>query len=575
MRNLKQLLYFSLFTFFLSSCISEAKQEKRKVVIIAEKSDASTLNPVAAGDEMSLYLSMQIFQTLLGMDFESQQLVGVLAEGRPKIELKEGNQWMSYQLRPEARFGDGSAVTMRDVLFSLKANVCPLVNNLGGASYYGATIDSVIWSATDSLRITMVCHELNNRNEFVSGDFSILQERRYDSLLLLRNFSYESLLHREDLKENDTIQQFSEHFNSAKYAYESDHLSGSGAYRLKEWIKGQRIVLERKEDWWGDQFAQEHKLFVANAARLQYEVIPDGNTALSALQAGEVDFIRNISSKIYLDLLQQDSLPTITLAAREIYDYNYLAFNLNRTRLANLKLRKAIAHATPRQQIIETVFQNQASLTNVPLPSIRTDLINDTIKGYSYDLEKSKELIAQTAWKDADGDGVLEKEIDGKQQNLELTFLYNTSNKQRKAVGLILQNELKKLGIELKVEGLEWSVYLQRLRSGDFDICYGGKLSLPIPPDYSSSFHSKSANGGRNYANYQNSSLDSLIEQIGTELDPLRRKDMVNKFQEIVHQDLPYLYLLTPKKHIAFSKELKNANIYSLRPNFWAPELSW
>lgn len=557
-----------------TACVSEIKQEQRDRIIIAEKNDAATLNPVSASDEMSLYLSQQIFQPLLALDFESEKLVGVLSDGRPQIELKNGQQWIHYQLRTGASFGDGSPVTVKDVLFSLKANICPLVKNVGGINYYGRIIDSVKWSPQDSLQFTFVCNRLNSRNEMISGDFSVLQESVYDSLNLLRNFSYESLKSREDLEENDTIQRFAEQFNATDFAFNSKYISGSGAYELVEWTKGQRMVLKQKQNWWGKKYADQHKLFVVNAPLLQYEVIPDENTALTALKTGEIDFSRHLPAKSYLELLEEDT-PSVAMAVEDVLGYQYLMFNLNHPILSSLQLRKALAHAVPLEQIITTVFLDQASITHVPFSPKLKSLVNDTLKGYPYQLEKTKELLAAEGWEDTDEDGILDKQIGAEAVPLEFTYLYNSENNNRKAVGLVLQNEFKKIGVKLNIQALEWSVYLQKVRGGDFEISYGGSVSPPVSPNFSGAFHSKSANGGRNYANYQNPMVDSLIDAMALELDAEESNKQIKLFQEIVHNDLPYLFLLTPKKHIAFSKELKNANIYSMRPNFWAPELSW
>ena len=158
---------------------------------------------------------------------------------------------------------------------------------------------------------------------------------------------------------------------------------------------------------------------------------------------------------------------------------------------------------------------------------------------------------------------------------MELSYGYNSSNKERKAIGLILKQELKKVGIDLKVIGVEWSVYSEKLRNGGFDLFFGGTVTTPSTPNFFGEFHSKSIGNGRNYASYNNTKADSLIEAINKELNLEAQKDLIYQFQEIIHRDLPYLYLYSPKERVAYSAQLKNVNIYSLRPNFWASEIYW
>lgn len=557
---------------FLVSCQPKSKETKLKSrIVIAEKVDATSLNPVSVSDELSIYLSMQMFQTLTTVDFETNQLVGVLAESRPLIEIEEdGRQKITYQIRGEASFADGSKLTARDVAFSLKANVCPLVNNLGGVNYYGRYIDSIGFYE-DSLRISFFCESIDIQNELVSGDFFVLKEKHYDPKGILNAFRYDELVKIDSLKEQKEIQFFAEEFNDQKFANNKDFIVGSGPYQLEKWERGQRIIIKKKENWWGDQFKEEHTFFRAKAKQLQYEIIPDQNTAIAALKSGKVDFLRKINAKNYAAL--SDSM--LVKRSTDKFAYQFLNFNLEQSALSDLSVRKSIAYATPIEKIIEVVFQNEAEATHVPFSANQKNMINDTIQGYAYDLNKSKQLLAEANWKDEDGDGILEKEINGELVELKLSYLYNSGNDFRKSVGLVLKEELKEIGIALEVQGIEWSVYLQRQRNGDFDISYGGVINHPLLSDFYSIFHSKSANGGRNLANYKSDLADSLIGLINVELDVKKRKYLINRFQEVIHKDLPYLYLLSPKERIAHSKQLKNANIYALRPNFWAPELSW
>tara|TARA_B110000503_G_scaffold133815_1_gene211894 strand:+ start:292 stop:693 length:402 start_codon:yes stop_codon:yes gene_type:complete len=132
---------------------------------------------------------------------------------------------------------------------------------------------------------------------------------------------------------------------------------------------------------------------------------------------------------------------------------------------------------------------------------------------------------------------------------------------------------LNKIGISLQVNELEWLTYLKALKNNEIQLFMSGKLTLPITPDFTNALHSASANGGRNYANYQNPTLDSLIENILMEPNQQLRTVMIKKVQEIVANDAPYIYLLSTKNRFARSNRLKNVPVYSIRPHFWAAEL--
>lgn len=120
---------------------------------------------------------------------------------------------------------------------------------------------------------------------------------------------------------------------------------------------------------------------------------------------------------------------------------------------------------------------------------------------------------------------------------------------------------------------LEWITYLKALRNNKVQIFMSGKLTLPITPDFTNSLHSSAANGGRNYANYQNTKLDTIIDNILMEPNKQLRTEMIKDVQAIVASDAPYIYLLSTKNRFAHSNRLQNVPIYSIRPHFWAAEL--
>lgn len=565
-----------LLSIFLFSCVpAEKKQNTNEPINIHASSDAATLNPVAARDELSFIISMQLYQTLTAIDFNTEVLVGVIATSAPKLSTDSlNNLLISYEIRPEASFDDGTSITAKDVAFSLKLNVCPLINNVGGANYYGF-IKEIVYRESDPLKISFKCEKAGPIYPYFSGDFAILPSHIYDPQNSLAKFSYKALLENDSLQYNPEIIKYAQEFNAEKYASDPNFINGSGAYQLKAWNRNKNILIERKKEWWGEKLDNKNTFFITNAPSLNYEIINDQTTAMVALKSGKIDFLRSIPPKDYLAL--QKSASSINLRTTSINEFGYqsIGFNLNNPLLNELALRKSIAYLTPKKKIIDKIYYGQAIPTNVPLSPQRKDLIDSTLNEYEYNIEKSKQLLKEANWQDKDNNGVLEKMIGGKIVECKLTYHYNSGNKEREAVGLILKDELKKVGIELEVIGIEWSVYLQKLRAGEMQIFFNGTSSLPIPPDFKSSFHSASANGGRNYANYKNQVSDSLIEVIKTSMDPEVRKTAIKAFQNQLNQDLPYVFLLTTKEQIAYSSKLNEVPTYSVRPNFWPPELSW
>jgi peptide/nickel transport system substrate-binding protein len=575
--HLKQLFsypsfWLSILILSLLSCVPQQREETKRAIIIGETADAASLNPLSLRGELSQILSLQLFQPLLSIDFATEEVVGILAKTTPEISIDSlGNQLLTYNLREEARFDNGETITAKDVLFSLKMNICPQVENDHGADYFNF-IQKVQLYPDEPLKITFHCQGVSNLYELASGGLVIIPSYHYDPDGLIKSFSYERLLSDTTLKQNDTIRLLAKRVNAANFAFDPAYIKGSGAYRLTEWQKGQRLVLEKKQAWWGDAIENGNTFFIANAPALQYEIIPDQTTALSALQSSSIDFLRKLSSKEFQKLQSAGRSDIITRSVAK-HGYHYLGFNTNEILLQDPRVRKAIAYVLPKEAVRDQIYLGQAALTHVPLSPHLNSLINDTLKAYPYSPEKASMLLLEAGWRDSNEDGILDRSINGERQDLHLEYHYNSGNEQREAIGLLLKQELANIGIELDISSIEWSVYLQKLRSNELDLFLGEVVSLPVVPDYSSAFHSSSANGGRNYANYQNPQVDSLIEAIRHELDPQRQQILIHRFQELIHHELPYLPLLSPNEQLAYSNRLKEVNVYAVRPHVWLPEL--
>src|SRR5690606_33993656 len=165
--------------------------------------------------------------------------------------------------------------------------------------------------------------------------------------------------------------------------------------------------------------------------------------------------------------------------------YHCLGFNLDHPILNDIHIRKAIAHCLNKELFIEKVLYGLAEPTNGPLTPWREKIYNNEITPIPFDLDKAKEEINKSKWFN--------------QSPIEIEYAYNAGNKEREALGLILKEEAAKSGININLDAYEWSVYLQKLKSGELELFYSAVSSSLLPPNYSNSFHSSAANDGRNY----------------------------------------------------------------------------
>jgi peptide/nickel transport system substrate-binding protein len=147
-------------------------------------------------------------------------------------------------------------------------------------------------------------------------------------------------------------------------------------------------------------------------------------------------------------------------------------------------LRKAICYALNRTEMVEGAFNGYATpaTDSMVLCPSRPDVPKCCGKGYDYDIEKAKELLSEAGWNDTDGDGILDK--DGKSlKDLDFAITSSTDLIWQKDLATIVQSQLNKIGIDIKIRTLEWADYSELAKTGDFDLCMaysqGGAFSSP------------------------------------------------------------------------------------------------
>jgi len=540
-------------------------------VVIHGLSDAKGLNPITTSDAYANeYVIPNIFQTLLAYDHQTMELVPVLAKSRPVIRLNGEVAEMDFELRPEAAWDNETPVTVDDVLFSFKTAFCPKVNNDNikpGVDY----VKDIKTYADNNRKFTVVCNKYIGMEDGVGYDIKIMPEYVYDPQHVLRKYSLASIIAASAPAANDpAIKAFADNFNSEKVARDSSLVKGSGAYRLISFETGQRLIVERKANWWGDKVNKENEYFEAYPKRLVFETINDFNTALTALVDEKLDFIYVTPVKEYVELDNSAKFKENYVKSEpQMLSYQAIGVNNKDKILSDVKVRQALCYLTNVDQIIDKVLYGKGVRTIGSVLPMKKDAYNNDIKPYPYDMEKAKNLLTEAGWVDSDGDGVLDKVIDGQKTKLELTYTYNAGNPLRETVGLLIQQSYKQAGITVNIKPLDWSLYLDELKKHNCQLFYQGWVKQPRPDDEKQIFHTSSSNGGSNYMSFGNAQTDALIEQIRTELDVAKRNALYKQWQQITHEAVPYVFLYVQNFRNCVHQRFENVKAGPVYPGVW------
>jgi peptide/nickel transport system substrate-binding protein len=168
---------------------------------------------------------------------------------------------------------------------------------------------------------------------------------------------------------------------------------------------------------------------------------------------------------------------------------------------------------------------------------------NPEVMPYPYDPDKAKALLFEAGWKDENGDGILEKE----NQPFVFTIITNQGNKQRETCALIMQQRLKDVGIDVKVRAIEWAAFLKEFVDKKKFEAVILSWTIPVDPDLYNVFHSsKTREGELNFISYYNEEVDRLIDEGRFTLDREKRRQAYYRIQEILMEDVPYIFLYVP-----------------------------
>lgn len=307
---------------------------------------------------------------------------------------------------------------------------------------------------------------------------------------------------------------------------------GLGQYKLTNWVSGQELILD------SNHYYFEGRPYID---QFVYRVIPDRATMFLELQTGGVDmmdltpiqYTKQTESDFFRNNFQKFRYPQFV--------YTYMGFNLKHPFFKDKRVRQAIAYAIDKSEIVDVVLFGLGSPATGPyVPN--TWPYNPNVKEYKYDPEKAKQLLKEAGW-EPNSKGVMEK--DGKA--FEFTIRTNMGNTLRMNTATIIQWRLAKVGIKVKIEAIEWSTFVNEfIDKRRYEVVILG-WSIGLDPDqYDIWYSGKTKEKEFNFVSYSNPEVDALLEKGRRTYDIAERKKSYYRIQEILADELPYIFLYVP-----------------------------
>jgi peptide/nickel transport system substrate-binding protein len=522
-------------------------------LVIAMRSEPKTLNPVLAQDAPSRDVIRCLTADLIHINRGSQKTEPALAKSW--TASRDGRQY-TLRLRRGLRFSDGQPLDADDVVFSFQV-------------YLDEKIDSperdLLVVGGKPISVEKV-DQYTVRFDMAQPDAAA--ERLFDGIAILPRHLLEGVYRRGDFA------------NAWSVSMAPAEFAGLGPFRLKEYVPGQRIVLERNPYYW-KQDGSGHRLPYLD--QLVFLFVPSEDAQVIRFQAGDADILTRFSAENFAVLEKQQSARHYHLDDLGAgLEYNFLFFNLNSVDPKTLpeiarkqewfedkRFRQAVSGAIDRDSIVRLVYNGRATpLWTQVTPGNRL-WIDPGIPHPALSVAHSRELLrsAGFSWK---SDGSL---VDSHGRPVEFSILTSSSNAQRVKIATLIQDDLGKLGMSVQIDSLEFHTMVDRLlKSHDYEAAVMGLVSGDADPTSEMNVWMSSGDTHLWHPNQTQpatsweAEMDRLMQQQLVELDHSKRKRLYDRVQEIVADELPVICLVSPNILVGASDRVGNFHAAILDP---------
>lgn len=538
-------------------------------LVVALRAEPRTLNPLSAIDHPSLTVVRRLTADLIHVDRSTQRTVPGVA--RSWTRSPDGRTF-EVELRRGIRFSDGHPLDADDVLFSFAAYLDEEV-----ASPYRGQL--VIGGEPIAVR--------------KAGPHSVVFELAQPDAWGERLFNDLAILPRHKLAPELAAGRLGEAWGIATPPGE---IAGLGPYRLARYVPGQRLELERNPHYWKVDSEGRRLPYLDT---LTFLFVASEDAQALRFQAGETHLIDRLSAGNFALLeREQERRRQLLRDLGPGLGYEFLFFNLNdlggrglgeierkQRWFRRLAFRRAVSSAIDRDAIVRLVYRGRATpIASYVSPGNKL-WADPALAAQKRSLEASRELLREAGftW---DGDGRL---VDPDGGEVELSIIASASNGERLAIGGVLQADLDRLGLTVRIVPLEFRALLERVqKTFEYEACLLGLGAGDGDPN--SGLGVWRSNGGNHFwhlgqerpATPWEAVIDRLLERQMTTLEPRRRKRLNDRVQRLVADHLPFVFLVSPNVLVGARRDLGNFTpavlehytLWNVEELFWSQDTS-
>jgi peptide/nickel transport system substrate-binding protein len=476
---------------------------------MARDAEPLTLNPIGASDNGSIFMIVQIFDTLV----ETQDAPVPQPAVAESWTVSEDSKTWTFKLRDGVKFSNGDPLTCEDVKFSIDRFADPKVNT----SYtgFGAAIEGTECSGAS----TFVVRLKNPQGAFLDYLSTFIPS-------IVPKAVYEKM-------------------GDAAF---SEKPIGSGPFMVKEWVRGQRLVLERNPHYWkqGQPYLD----------RIVVEYVPDENARMLKVESGEAQLATEVP---YSQIERIEALDRVSVLVEDVMAWDAVWFNSRKKPFDDPNVVRALNFATPKEAMLTKLMHGAGAVANHVIAKVK--YWDAAVPAYPYDLDKAKEALSKSAT--ADGFSFSCLIVAGDQFELQQAQ--------------ILQSEWAKIGVKMEIQAVDVGTIWTRWGSGD-ESCFtftGAGLSSDALSDDNLAVVFFDFNGGIEsfWTGWNNPRATELVKQAGSTIDEEARTKAFHELQRLAMDEFPAVPLFFIKARTAVAD---NVNGFKTLPvKWWNLENVW
>ncbi|MFQ5718429.1 MAG: ABC transporter substrate-binding protein [Acidobacteriota bacterium] len=497
-----------------------AGQDGGGTIVLGLRRDVESLNPYLSIRSGTRDIAFKIFARLAieQADF---------GQGPPSFTPSLATAWrfsedgrsLTFDLRPDAVWSDGVPITANDVRFTWNASIDPALGWLGAESKN--RIEDVVIDAPH--QVTFVFSESYPYQMMDANDGPILPEHIWGKIPT----------------------------SEWRTAGLDRQPVCSGPFEVGRWVPGQSIELVPNERYWDEA--------VPRVDRVIFRITPDAASGMEQLLAGEIDFWDGVQPA---DLQRVDATPGVDVRRYTDRYVALISWNTRRAFFSDSNVRRALTLAIDRQRIVDDLLLGTGMVASGPFPPL-FQMQDPDMQALPHDPAAARKALARAGWRDSDGDGWRDR--DGERFSFDLAIRPNSTLDPDTA--LLVQEDLKKIGVEARPRLLESSVIVGQVKDGTFD-AWVTAFRLPTKVDLAVMFKTEAARTGVNYGHYSNPELDRLLSRADSSVTSETALPLYRQALRIVQDDAPSTFLYWRDRLVGFSSRVHDAHPNAQSPLF-------